>query len=187
MKKLTILLLTFLFAVTMLHGQAKETGKEKVKKPEKELKSERVALRKLEGTIVDSVSKDNFSIRFPDAKNVQSKRINTYDEFYFTDKDGNYMKAYYDSEENLVGTTQLKTITDIPANGQQEIKTAYKDYTVGHVIFYNDNQANATDMTLYGIQFDDVDSYFVELTKGSHEIVVRVLTDGLVMYFSTLK
>jgi hypothetical protein len=42
-------------------------------------------------------------------------------------------------------------------------------------------------MILYGIQFDDVDSYFVELQKGTKKLVVQVLMDGQVMFFTDLK
>lgn len=187
MKKLAILSMTFLFAFSVVKGQAEKEEKAQVKETKSELKTERVALRKLEGTEVSTKAKNTFKTDFPAATNVQSKRNNTYDEFTFTGKDGKPMTAFYDSEGNLVGTTQIKAITDVPAKGQQEIKNKYKDYTVGPILFYDDNEGNETDMILYGIQFDDVDSYFVELQKGTKKLVVQVLMDGQVMFFTDLK
>ncbi|MGC1391988.1 MAG: hypothetical protein WA816_13210 [Bacteroidales bacterium] len=183
MKKLAILSITFLFAVSVLHGQTQTPDKAKTKEVKKEQKAERVALKKLEGTVVNEKAKSNFMVAFPDATNAQWKRVNTYDEVAFT-KAGHQMKGYYDIDGNLVGTTEFKTYADLPVKGQNEIKTRYPGYTPGQVIFYDDNEANETDMIMYGIQFDDVDSYFVELSKGTRKIAVQVLMDGEVKFFT---
>jgi hypothetical protein len=184
MKKLAILSGTLLFIVALAQVQAQKTEKEKGTK--KEVKTERVALRKLEGTNVSVLAKNNFSKDFSDAKNVQSKRVNTFDEFLFTDKNGQEMKAYYDYEGNLVGTTQNKTFADIPAKAQKEIKARYKEYNIGDVTFFDDNEYNDTDMVLWGLQFDDKDLYFVELTKGTSKIIVQVDTEARVSLFKKL-
>ena len=42
-------------------------------------------------------------------------------------------------------------------------------------------------MTLYGTQFDDEDSYFVEMQKGDKKIVLKVKMDGEVFFFKQLK
>ncbi len=62
----------------------------------------------------------------------------------------------------------------------------YKDYTIGPVVFYDDNEANSTDMILYGEQFEDADNYFVELSKGTKKIVVQVSPEGVVYFFKQL-
>ena len=41
-------------------------------------------------------------------------------------------------------------------------------------------------MVMYGIQFDDSDNYFVELTKGTGKIVLRVNPGGTVFFFKKL-
>jgi len=41
-------------------------------------------------------------------------------------------------------------------------------------------------MILYGIQFEDADNYFVELSKGTKKIVLQVNTDGVVFFFKQL-
>ena len=96
------------------------------------------------------------------------------------------MTAYYDDNDKLVGTTSVAKFSDLPAAGQKEIKDTYKNYRVGPVIFFNDNEANDTDMLLYGTQFDDEDSYFVELNSVTDRIVVHVTPDGNVYYFKEL-
>jgi hypothetical protein len=184
MKRLAILSMTFLFCLSVIQGQTKEQEKKETKK---EQKTERVALRKLEGSNVSTIAKNNFSAEFKDAQNVQWKRVDTYDEATFTNKDNHQMKAFYDFEGKLVGTTQHKTFADVPVKGQEQIKKEYKDYTVGQVLFFDDNEANSTDMILYGIQFEDEDNYFVELSKGNRRIVVHVNMEGSVFFFTELK
>jgi len=177
MKKLGITIVVFLFAFTLVQGQTKNT------ESKKEQKAGRVALKKLEGPNVDEMSKDNFAKDFGNLPTVQWKRVNTYDEATFT-KDGKEMKAFYDFDSKLVGTTRHVTFADVPAKGQKEIKNKYKDYTVESVIFFDDNEANATDMILYGLQFEDSDNYFVELVKGTKKIILQVNTSGEVFFFS---
>ncbi len=179
MKKLFVLSMTILLALASLQAQTQ--------KPAKETKSERVALRKLEGTKVSERAISAFNADFKGATNVQSKRVDTFDEFSFTAKDGQKMKAFYDFDNLLVGTTMVKTFADLPVKGQEQIKKEYKDYTAGPVVFYDDNEANATDMILYGIQFEDADNYFVEMTKGEKKIVLQVNPQGSVFFFKDLK
>ena len=142
MKKLAILSLTFLFTLAIVNGQTQKADKEKVKETKKEQKSERVALKKLEGTVVSNKAKIAFETDFKVATNVQSKRVDTFDEFSFTNTDGQKMKAFYDQNSVLVGTIQDKTAADLPAKGLKEIKEMYKDYVIGSVIFYDDNELN---------------------------------------------
>jgi hypothetical protein len=172
MKKSGVLLLTFLFTMTIVLGQTQ--------------KAEKVPLKKLEGSNISPVAKRNFSSDFKDAKNVEWKRIDTYDKASFTGKDGQKMSAFYDIEGKLVGTTMIKTFADVPENAQKEIKKSYNDYTIDQVVFYDDNENNDTDMILYGTQFEDTDSYFVELTKGAGKIVLQVSPIGEVFPFKKL-
>ena len=186
MKKLVVLSMTFLFAMSVVLGQTQKADKEKTKETKKEAKVERVALKKLEGSTVNTLAKNNFSSDFKDAKDVEWKRIETYDKATFTTKDGQKMSAYYDVNGNLVGTTQFKTFADLPESGQKEIKKNYKDYAIGQVVFYDDNENNDTDMILYGVQFEDQDNYFVELTKAKDKIVLQVNPTGEVFFFEQL-
>lgn len=186
MKKVVIFAMTVLFATAVFPTQAQvKQEKIQIKDTKKELKTERKALRKLEGTKVSDLAKTQFKSDFGNATNVVWKRFDTFAQATFT-KDRQKMTAYYDENAKLVGTTEPKKFTDLPANAQQEIKTKYKDYTVGAVIFYNDNEANETDMILYRTQFDDVDTYFVELTKDNKTTVLQVDMGGVITFFKKI-
>lgn len=186
MKKLTILLLAFLLSVPFVFGQNVKEDKEKTKEAKKELKTDRVALRKLEGSMVSNLAKENFIADFGDMKNVKWKRDGLFDQATFTKKDGKVYSAFYDFDSNLVGTTHDVTFAEIPAIGQKEIKKEYKDYKIGPAIFFDDNDANESDMLLYGVQFADEDNYFVELTKGTKKIILQILSSGEVFFFKEM-
>lgn len=181
MKKSGFLLVTFLFAFSVIQGQAQKTGKAQPK----EIKKERVALKKLEGNTVSQAAKNSFNADIGNLPNVQWRRIDTFDEATFI-KDGKEMKAFYDPLGKLVGTTTHVTFADLPAKGQQEIKAKYKDYTIGPVIYFDDNEFNDSDMMLYGVQFEDEDNYFVELAKGADKIVLQVNPRGELFFYKQL-
>jgi len=196
MKKLAVLTMTLLLAISVFQVQAqvskemaekatiKET-KSELKTEKKVLKTERKELRKLEGSAVNTISKNSFYADFGDLPNVKWTKSIYFDEATFT-KDGVEKTAFYDYDGKLVGTTEVKTLADVPAKGQKAIKSKYKDYTVGPVIFFDDNEFNETDMLLYGLQFDDADNYFVELAKGPSKMMVRVNAAGDVSFFKQL-
>ncbi len=172
MKKVAILSMTFLFAMSVVMGQAAKT--------------KAVPLKKLEGKQINVVAKNNFVSQFGNIPNVKWERSANFDEAVFM-KDGKEMKAFYDYEGKLVGTTTHVNFADIPASAQKEIKAKYKDYTiVPQVVFFDDNEVNDTDMMLYGVQFEDADNYFVELTKGTKKIILQVNTEGQVFFFKEL-
>ncbi len=181
MKKLGILLLTFLFVLSVIQGQQQKSGQAQPK----EVKKERVALRKLEGNAVSQAAKNSFNADIGNLPNVQWRRIETLDEASFN-KDGKEMKAFYDSFGTLVGTTTHVTFADVPVKGQQEIKARYKDYSIGPVVYFDDNEFNESDMMLYGAQFEDEDNYFVELARGANKIVLQVNPRGEVFFFKQL-
>ncbi len=185
MKKLAFLTLTLLFSVSLVFGQTEKKDERKIKETRKELKADRVALRKLEGTEVSASSKENFSADFHNVSNVKWKRNGPFDEASFT-QDGKNFKAFYDFDSKLVGTTHFVTFADVPANGQKEIKKEYKDYSIGSVVFFKDNEINDSDMFLYGVQFDDEDNYFVEMTKGTKKIILQVISSGEIFLFKEL-
>jgi hypothetical protein len=185
MKNFKVLLMVFLFAFIVFEAQAQKADKEKVKETRKEMKAERIPLKKLEGNVVSSEAKRNFNADFARATDVQWLRKGEFDEVSFT-YNNKKLKGYYDSEGKLVGTTQDATFAEIPAKGQEEIKTKYKDSTIGPVVFFDDNELNETDMILWAVQFDDKDLYFVELIKGMSKIIVMCNLEGQVTFFKQL-
>jgi hypothetical protein len=181
MKKLAVLSVTILFVAFVIQTQAQVKEKES----KNVNKIERKALKKLEKGNVSQQAKNKFYVDFGNLPDVQWTRSENFDEATFT-KDGQKMTAFYDIDANLVGTTMHKTFSDLPVKGQNEIKAKYKAYTPGTIILFDDNEANDTDMLLYGIQFDDADNYFVELANGPEKIVVQVSPQGFVSFFKKL-
>jgi hypothetical protein len=181
MKRLAFLSITLLFVMYAAYGQEQKSGNTQTK----ETKKERIPLKKLEGNNVSEIAKESFKADFGNLPNAKWKRSGTFDEVVFM-KDGKEIIANYDIEGKLVGTTKVVPYAEVPDKGRQDIKNRYKEYTPGTTIFYDDNEANDTDMIMYGIQFDDADNYFVELAKGSSKIVVKVDTKGEVTFFKQL-
>jgi hypothetical protein len=177
MKKVVVASMAILLAIAVFPSNAQT--------PPKEIKSERKALRKLEGAKVSEIAKSHFSSDFRNVSNPSWKRSVQFDEVTFI-KDGQEMTAFYDYDANLVGTTTHKTFKDLPANGQKEIQDRYKYYTIGPVILFDDNEANETDMILWGNQFEDQDNYFVELANAKNKVILEVSTLGNVSLFKQL-
>ena len=182
MKKSAILSFTILFTFFAVTAQAQ---KEVKAQHTSGVKSERTALKKLEGTSVNPVAKRNFESDFANTSDVQWTRSTNFDEATFT-RNNEKVTAYYDSDGYLVGSTIPKKFSDIPEKGQKAIKEKYKDYKIGPVILYDDSETNKTDMILWATQFDDEDLYFVELTKGTDHIVVQSNLLGQISFFKKL-
>ncbi len=185
MKRLAAVLIALMFVFAIGQTQAQQEKKETKKEVKQEKKAERKELRKLGGGYVSQISKDNFYKDFGDLPKVVWVRSNYFDEASFR-KSGRNLTGYFDGDGKLVGTTRNMAFRDIPAVCQKNIKKMYKGATVDRAIFFEDNQANDTDMMLYGIQFDDQDVYFVELTQGAKKFVVESDPSGDVQYFKKL-
>jgi hypothetical protein len=186
MKKLVLLMILFMTVViTQAQTKTAFAGKEK-KELRKEKHKERVALRKLEGDNISSQSKQKFATDFGNVGDVQWARSSYYDEATFTGSDGKRMTAYYDNASELVGTTSPRKFSDLPMSAQKYIQKKYQNYMDAPVILFDDNEANDTDMLLYGIQFDDEDNYFIEVRNGAKTDVLRVAMDGDVAFFKQL-
>ncbi|MDP4223014.1 MAG: hypothetical protein Q8868_06845 [Bacteroidota bacterium] len=186
MKKVLIFLMTSLFAVSISMGQPAKTNKTNTREAKKETKSAKITLKRLEGTAVSAEARYKFESDFGSIPDVTWKRSAYFDEASFS-KGGKEMVAFYDLDGLLVGTTSAAKFTDLPKRAQDEIKTKYKDYSIGPVIFFDDNEANTSDMILYGKQFEDEDNYFIELTGGTNKIVVQVHPQGEVNYFTQIR
>ena len=101
-------------------------------------------------------------------------------------KDGVPCTAYYDLDSKLVGTISNATVADLPAHALDKINKDYPEYTIGDIVFFDDNELNETDMVYYDLRFDDEDKYFVELKDDKKDIVVQVNENGDVSYFTSL-
>lgn len=181
MKKL-VLLMGLLMAVVTMQAQTRLAKNEL----RKERHEKRVALRALEGKEVSYQSKEKFLSDFGNVEDVQWVRSGYYDEATFTGKDGTRTRAFYDNASELVGTTAARKFSDLPASAQKYIKKNYQNYLDAPVLLFDDNEANDTDMLLYGMQFDDEDVYFIEVRKDTRTDVLKVNMDGNVSLFKTL-
>jgi len=178
----------FLSAATVIfaaHVQAQLSMLSAKTEKRTERKAEKKELRKLKGNVVSEASRQQFSRDFGPVTGVSWKRTVNFDEVNFK-KNGKAMTAFYDDASNLVGTTSASTFANLPAKAKQFINKEYRQYNKGEVIFFDDNEKNETDMLLFGQQFDDEDSYFVQLKKDSKAIIVRVTKGGDVTYFARM-
>ena len=102
---------------------------------------------------------------------------------------GNATIITVDKERRIIADGAIAVLGDTIADlgKTAEIKKKYPGYKVENVIFFDDNEANDTDMMLYGIQFEDADNYFVELSKNNQTLVVQVNPFGEVFFFKQVR
>ena len=199
MKKLIVLLIASFFSLSLVLGQnddkvnllksAEKELKEEIKDTDEELKMEKKELKsikkqldKLEGNDVSNAVKESFNNDFGNMPDVIWERSNFYDVATFT-HDGNMKKAHYDRDSQLIGTTWVVDFADLPAVGQKEIEEKYKDYEIGDVVFYDDNESVDVDFYMFDSQFKHEDNFFVELTNDTKHIIVKVDSEGDVSFF----
>jgi hypothetical protein len=174
---------TVTFAHTSINRKDRKETRIERKKAKKELRRER---RAEDHNEVSDLTKNQFVIDFHDAKNVRFVRTKNFEEVAFMSGEEK-LRAYYDSDSKLVGTTQNQSFADLPENAQKEILKKYADYSIDSVVKFDDNESNDTDMILYGTPFDDADNYFVELKNDSKDVIVKVDLAGYVSFFKDMK
>jgi hypothetical protein len=140
--------------------------------------------REKAATTPNYTTEQHFETDFPNATNVSWRRAG-FEEAVFT-VEGKEMKAFYDYNHELIGTTTPVTYLDMPEAGRKYIEKHYSDYTPQQVILFDDNEYNESDMVLYGNAFADADNYFVELANNNKTIVLQVNMEGLVTFFRDL-
>lgn len=160
------------------------TGNSRLSRQER--KEERRSLRKQLADDVSYFAEQAFYHDFGNLPNVSWRHENGFDIASF-ESGGVAQSAFYDREAELTGTTMRKSFFDLPEAAQQYINKKYPDYAITGVVFFDDNEANATDMILYDQQFDDADNYFVELSKDGKNIVLQSDMRGNVQFFTELK
>ena len=189
MKKFAILsiALFIVFTFGQINVQASVAGNKIVIKKQKteEKKAERPQLKKLEGTTINQDSQTNFYMSIGNVSDIKWIRDTYYDVATYN-KDKQDMKAYFDINGALVGTTTLKNAADLSSPIEKSIKKLYPDATIGQATYFQDNEDNTTDMILYGIQFESKTQYFIELTQGTNKFVVTSNKEGDVSLFKQL-
>ena len=189
MKKLVILsmMVTLLLPLSQVKAESVKTKelKSEIKTTKKDLRLERKELNTLRDQGVSELTKDSFYKNFGDVTNVTWKQIGPLAEATYT-KDGKQTKAFFDFNNDLVGTSSTKSFAAIPQSAQRTIRKNYGKYKVGPVIFFKDNENNDSDMLLWDTPFTSADNYFVELKKPHDNIIVQVNPDGNVSFFKQL-
>jgi len=125
-----------------------------------------------ETSMVKAQTEKRFNQNFGAVSNAVWEKFKSFDKVTFT-KDGYKMVAYYNEASKLVGTSS----DDMPVQALADLKTRYKDYSIGSVIFFDKNEANTISKLVYGTQLKE-ENYLVELTGSQKTIVVSVTVKG---------
>ncbi|MBS1920554.1 MAG: hypothetical protein JST17_09900 [Bacteroidetes bacterium] len=133
---------------------------------------------------VNYQTEQHFFADFPKATNVKWGHKN-FDEATFRNGRINET-AYYDFNNNLIGTSRKVSFSRLPEKAQIEIQKEYPGYDVSNVILFKDNTSNDTEMMLYNTTFEDADNYFAELIKGTNKIALKISMDGNVSFFQNI-
>jgi hypothetical protein len=186
MKKLFCLSAALFIAVVLVMANPLVTGNgpDTKKKTENRKKQQRekseISLRPPTRAIEFEFSQD-----FPNAKYV------TWAEGRFVEAsflDNDVLKiAYYDEDNHLIGTTADVDASALPEKAKDNIDKIYPGYTIEKVVFFDDNEANDTNMFLFNHSFEDEDDYFPLLVKDSSRIILKVSLKGEVSFFENLK
>jgi hypothetical protein len=177
-----LVLFTSITASAAALPHASRNGRKEQKQERKEL---RMAKREQALTEPMYQTQQQFERDFPKATHVTWSR-SEFEKASFLNEDGLAMSAFYDYENNLVGTTFFTDYSVIPEKAQKAIAKAYGGYTVGPVVMFDDNENNETDMLMFGTPFENRDNYFIELKKEGRKIIVESDMAGNVSWFREL-
>lgn len=190
MKKLIIYpatILMLMFSVTLRAQDKNKTAMTTMRSIKKsETKAERKEIRKEDRNLVSDMSINAFIDDFGNIPNVAWEKESPFDVAIYH-KNGVEHKAFYDYNSKLVGTTTDEKFADLPKNAQNKIKKEYSTYKVDRVVFFKDNEANDTNMLLYGTEFESADNYFVEMSNKGKNIIIQVNPEGQTFFFEELR
>lgn len=127
---------------------------------------------------VSSAVMNSFYSQFPDAEIVNWSKIKGYAVADFYSGNSERM-AFFDFNNQLVGTGKYISFNRLPKNSIKEIKKNYNNYAFDSVIQYNDNELNDNDLNLFGITLDS-DGYYALMKDKSNgkEIVLHITPQG---------
>lgn len=165
---------------------ANKAARESKKEARKEKREMRMQKREIMNGVVSYRTEEQFAIDFPEATDMIFERSQNFEEAEFT-LNGQRLRAYYDINNELIGTTSIASYSELPVSAQKEIDKFYKDYEVKEILFFHDNQFNDSDIIIYGTSFDDADNWFVLLQKDTKKIIVKVSPSGIVSYYTQMK
>lgn len=149
----------------------------------KELRQEKESTKEVEN--ISGRTYSQFEQDFPQAQNIGWSVLAGFPEVSFTIGHNQEM-AYYDNNNQLIGSGKYLKFSDIPKQAQERIEKDYKGYIPSTVIFFDDNENNVNNMPLLGIPIEQ-DSYFILLKKGKTSIVIQALENGEISYFNKVE
>jgi hypothetical protein len=131
-------------------------------------------------------TRNEFASDFSNVQDVTWKVGPGYSEAEFV-KDGKSMMAFFDYDDEWIGTGYYVDYADLPEKGRERIAKDYGDYIPEKAMFYEDEQNDEDLLNFFG-NFLQSEAYFVLLRKDNEdkEIVVQVALDGEVSYFSNV-
>jgi hypothetical protein len=182
MKKLTIILSLFLLFLVIDQTYAQLFARADTKK---EPRSEKRRHEKVAESKVNVASVKSFMKEFGNLSKVTWIKTDDYDKAVFT-REAHTLNAYYDGEGQLVGTTTLKSFSDLPKKGQENLKILFWNYTVQQVIWFQNNPGNKTPLKLWNTEITESNNYLVEMLYGFRRIVLYVDPDGKISLFKKL-
>ena len=86
----------------------------------------------------------------------------------------------------MIGTTTIIKVTDLSNTLRKSIKKQYPDCTIGQITYFRESDQGATDMLLYGIQFENQNHYFIELSNNSSKFIAPGESNGDLTFFKQL-
>lgn len=139
---------------------------------------------------LESISPETMSLmarQFPNAKNVSWTITAGFAEADFTSGGSNRM-AFYDFDNKLVGTGKYISYKDLPAESFKKIDRYFKDYTPEKVIYYDDNELNENDLSLFGTTLDR-DGYYALMkdNNSNKKIVLQISPEGEVTFLTDFR
>lgn len=155
---------------------------DKFREEKREVREEKRSVRAVED--IPYKTKDLFATNFAKAQDVSWSSPEDFDEADFTLKNSKMM-AFYDLNSELIGTGKYISFNDLPKKAIAEIQKRYKNYLPEKVMFFDDNEANTANINMFGRDITE-DSYFALMKEGSKKIVLQVLKNGNVVFFSNL-
>ena len=114
-----------------------------------------------------------FSAEFEAASNVVWTVTSNCQKVDFLTESGKYT-AFYDLDGEYLGRTQEISILLLPEANRKEVATKYADYTVSHVIKYENNSEEPL-------------VYFVDLVKAGKEVVLKAVPNENLAFFQAIK
>ena len=161
-------------AIVLLLGSAQFIAKSAANKGilSAETVSAKKNSKKSEAGLVNALTKRKFNQHFGNISNTVWEKSNSLDKATFT-RDGIKEVAYYTSDSRLAGTSSA----GMPFQAMSDIRSRYKDYLIGSVIFFDKSEANAISKLVYGTELKE-ENFLVELTNDGSKIIVQVKVKG---------